>query len=372
MKVATVTIAATLAAFCGVAAQPATQCAGTGGEVSTSICCKGVADFPNTCILGACGCSPDSSREVQVCSCPGSDRCFDGTECTDVRSAGLAERCSSYGTVETRLCCKGAANFPNTCIPGPCGCSPEDSEEVKVCSCAARDYCFDGSECTYLIDLEGEASCVESGGKVSIELICRGFEHFPNTCVPGPYSCSDSDKLAIPTCICPGPNPCYDGTKCSSDPIEEYFTLDIIGGGCIGLDQGSARQGNKLKLLECVSDNDAIQWSIDEDIRFHSKVDADMCMQAGHGNSVNDGTKMRIYPCSNSEFQKFDDSFISGGPFGPIKLESEPGLCVVPRGVNRNIGVDPIILKECNGLEEDRAIGWEGDNPCTHPPSCEP
>lgn len=274
--------------------------------------------------------------------------------------------------MSTALCCKGVGDFPNTCNIGACGCSPENSEEVQVCSCLVRDYCFDGSQCKYLIDPEGEKRCEESGGTVSSDLCCKGLDHFPNTCAGSCDNCSSEDQWLIPVCSCPGSNPCFDGNECSSlgRPTEEYFTLDTVGGGCIGIDKGGARKGNALKLLECVSNNDSIQWRIDEDVRFHSKVNDDMCMQAGYGKSVNDGTKMRIYPCSNSRYQKFDDSFIMDGLFGPIKLESEPNLCVVSRGVKRNIGVDPIIMKACDILEDDRAIGWEGDNPCTHPPVC--
>jgi hypothetical protein len=52
-------------------------CVGSGGTVSTSLCCAGADDFPNTCSIGACGCSPQASHEVQVCNC-GAGRCFGG------------------------------------------------------------------------------------------------------------------------------------------------------------------------------------------------------------------------------------------------------------------------------------------------------
>jgi Carboxypeptidase regulatory-like domain len=50
-------------------------CVGSGGTVSTSLCCAGVGDFPNTCSIGACGCSPQASHEVQICNC-GAGKCF--------------------------------------------------------------------------------------------------------------------------------------------------------------------------------------------------------------------------------------------------------------------------------------------------------
>ena len=45
-------------------------CTSTGGIVTTANCCaNGVASFPDTCIIGACGCSPASSVTIMICSC---------------------------------------------------------------------------------------------------------------------------------------------------------------------------------------------------------------------------------------------------------------------------------------------------------------
>lgn len=51
-------------------------CASTGGTESTSLCCKSGGDFPDTCKIGACGCSPGNSHTVQSCLCPVND-CYD-------------------------------------------------------------------------------------------------------------------------------------------------------------------------------------------------------------------------------------------------------------------------------------------------------
>ena len=48
--------------------------------MGTASCCGLVGDFPSTCLLGACGCAPESSHAVQVCQCP-SGQCFDGKSC---------------------------------------------------------------------------------------------------------------------------------------------------------------------------------------------------------------------------------------------------------------------------------------------------
>ncbi|MCA9639380.1 MAG: hypothetical protein KC492_01770 [Myxococcales bacterium] len=58
----------------------AADCVNSGGVVKDSLCCAGTGDFPNTCGVGACGCSPGNSEMVQVCECP-LDVCFDGTSC---------------------------------------------------------------------------------------------------------------------------------------------------------------------------------------------------------------------------------------------------------------------------------------------------
>jgi hypothetical protein len=33
-------------------------------------------DFPSTCEIGACGCSPENSHEVRTCECP-AGHCYD-------------------------------------------------------------------------------------------------------------------------------------------------------------------------------------------------------------------------------------------------------------------------------------------------------
>jgi hypothetical protein len=56
------------------------SCIQSGGTVTTALCCNSVRDFPNLCLVGPCGCAPDSSHEIKVCDC-GEGRCFNGTVC---------------------------------------------------------------------------------------------------------------------------------------------------------------------------------------------------------------------------------------------------------------------------------------------------
>jgi len=54
-------------------------CLDSGGTITTGMCCISTGDFPNTCLIGACGCSLENSKEVKICDC--GDGCWDGTKC---------------------------------------------------------------------------------------------------------------------------------------------------------------------------------------------------------------------------------------------------------------------------------------------------
>jgi hypothetical protein len=78
---ATPTATATRAATATPTPNPAAQaCRDAGGTVTTGTCCAGASDFPNTCGLGVCGCSPAASRPLPLCECPGG--CWNGSACT--------------------------------------------------------------------------------------------------------------------------------------------------------------------------------------------------------------------------------------------------------------------------------------------------
>ena len=61
-------------------AGPAERCTAGGGAIEMSDCCLASGDFPNQCLIGACGCAPMSSHSVKVCACT-KGRCFNGTSC---------------------------------------------------------------------------------------------------------------------------------------------------------------------------------------------------------------------------------------------------------------------------------------------------
>lgn len=52
------------------------KCINSGGTVINKMCCNAVTDFPNTCLIGACGCSLENSHEMKVCECE-EGKCWD-------------------------------------------------------------------------------------------------------------------------------------------------------------------------------------------------------------------------------------------------------------------------------------------------------
>src|SRR5579859_271757 len=159
----------------------AAACVASGGTVTSDTCCMSTGDFPNTCLIGACGCAPSSSHAVQVCSCPSG--CWNGSECTSMgmdasgpdsdaspnsidapsdnttdsptnetdaagADSGQAAACTaSGGTVSMESCCASASPFPNTCLIGACGCAPSSSQMLSVCNCGSG-MCWNGLTCT--------------------------------------------------------------------------------------------------------------------------------------------------------------------------------------------------------------------------------
>jgi len=55
-------------------------CISSEGTVGTALCCNSAKDFPNSCLIGACGCSPANSHQINICNC-GEGKCFNGSAC---------------------------------------------------------------------------------------------------------------------------------------------------------------------------------------------------------------------------------------------------------------------------------------------------
>jgi hypothetical protein len=82
------------------------SCLQSGGRVAVNMCCKSTPDFPNTCLIGPCGCSPENSKETKVCDC-GEGRCFDGTSCVDMQEKDPTPVCTPGPTGNCK-CLDGA------------------------------------------------------------------------------------------------------------------------------------------------------------------------------------------------------------------------------------------------------------------------
>jgi hypothetical protein len=77
-----------------VVSGPEAGCLASGGTVGAAVCCLSVEDFPNTCLVGACGCSAENSHGVKTCNCPAGS-CFNGTAC--VMAIRNFEECVAAG-----------------------------------------------------------------------------------------------------------------------------------------------------------------------------------------------------------------------------------------------------------------------------------
>lgn len=129
--------------------------------------------------------------------------------------------------------------------------------------------------------------------------------------------------------------------------------------GCLEVKDFNTNQ-NRVYLEDC--DSDIGGWTIEkpeEDegpFMFKSRSDPTKCLQAGYGQRIQDGTKLRLLDCNPSNpFQRFLwDGYASGDGTGPIKAAFRGNFCVAFRGVNANVGSDPIIIKHCDVLSEER------------------
>jgi len=84
-------------------------CMAAGGTVKTQLCCGSARDFPNTCNIGACGCSPENSKTVLVCDC-GAGKCWNGSSCKQLITNDL-KSCKSDSDCVGMQCC-----HPTSCM----------------------------------------------------------------------------------------------------------------------------------------------------------------------------------------------------------------------------------------------------------------
>lgn len=91
------------------------------------------------------------------------------------------------------------------------------------------------------------------------------------------------------------------------------------------------------------------------------KEGTQLCLQVSHGEVVEDGSKLRLYPCDkDDELQQF--TWIDDSDPHRLKLKSSKykKYCATNRGRKAAIG-DPIIFKVCDDLRPKERQTWWGD-----------
>ena len=94
-------------------------CMISGGTIGTSSCCKSAEDFPNSCLIGACGCALENSKEVKVCNC-GTGKCFNGTGCVAVNQITFCQPSQRQGDACFQIYDPVCAKVNIQCIKAPC------------------------------------------------------------------------------------------------------------------------------------------------------------------------------------------------------------------------------------------------------------
>jgi len=104
----------------GTGAFALNACLATMGQVSAALCCSSTGDVPDTCAIGACGCSPADSHMVTTCVCPGGG-CF-RANIGCLGPPGAAGVCT-VGADDTCTDASAVVALPGTCLDGGrCAC----------------------------------------------------------------------------------------------------------------------------------------------------------------------------------------------------------------------------------------------------------
>lgn len=120
---------------------------------------------------------------------------------------------------------------------------------------------------------------------------------------------------------------------------------------CIHVENGTAAEGQPLILGDC-ADEYGGGWMLDDNKAFRSELNSSYCMQAGKSkrNIPRSGNSLRLGLCDSRSAQKFAyhaELKQTGLGIRPFFNQS---LCVVWKGVNPEIGADPIILSNCEDV----------------------
>jgi hypothetical protein len=160
--------------------------------------------------------------------------------------------------------------------------------------------------------------------------------------------CGTSDRFVFtyqaqgttPTGPTPTPAPVVAPTNIPADDFG-YITT---GGGCFIVRNSNARNDEKIMLGSCTENQ---RWNYGADKLIRTQLDPSKCLQAGRTATPKEGTKMRLFSCDLSNAKQIYD--VVGDMLQGFKFQlSGTTLCIDHRGVNANIGADPIVLKPCS------------------------
>jgi len=157
-------------------------CINSGGNVTTQLCCQSANDFPNTCLVGACGCSSGNSHEIKVCSCP-EDECFDGSQCApqSITIYCVDNNCSPQKVpTGAGTLAQGCYRNLNSCLLGTNATCLSDSD------CA-------GSECCH------PTRCINKAFKGVCDVLCTQVCLGPLDCGAGSCKCVNNICAVVPS-----------------------------------------------------------------------------------------------------------------------------------------------------------------------------
>jgi endo-1,3-1,4-beta-glycanase ExoK len=260
------------------------SCLQSGGHVVTKMCCKSTSDFPKTCVMGACGCSPDNSKETKVCDC-GAGKCFDGTSCVDIENDDALKCEQNPGCVWVNGECQCQINPREECeqnpgcvwVNGECQC-PTNGECNAAVLIQGRilnilNPCHDfqsGSACRFDVRiikvLKGNFPNVVSGQIILVSYISgsQKFNAQVGDCVEVCATwdtnlfCGDDIGYIKKIDCSPGPNPCTPGPtgncKCSDGEIiwNEYLKDDCSKEWIVAEDCKNRGPDWKCENCQCV------------------------------------------------------------------------------------------------------------------------
>jgi hypothetical protein len=159
------------------------SCISSSGNVTDQLCCQSSGNFPNTCLIGACGCSPTSSHMVRVCTCPEGE-CFDGNQCTQ-RQQMITVYCIDNDCSPQQIP-EGAGTLAKGCY-----------RNLNYCVLNSNSTCIDDSDCVGATCCH-PTSCINKAYKGVCNLLCTQVCQGPLDCGAGHCGCVNNRCTVIP------------------------------------------------------------------------------------------------------------------------------------------------------------------------------